>query len=138
VSGSIATRPEVLEFLGAPWKRGGRDLVGGIDCLGLVLTVLARLNIPSADPWVVLHAAWLDGTLDVATGFPTGWRRLTSYRQVGLDGDVLILTGHEPRKPHVAVVLRGYVLHINDEQRSFALAWGPKHPRPDQAWRYAP
>lgn len=128
---------EVGEFLGFRFERGGRAAEGAVDCLGLTLLVLERLGLSAPDPWQQVHEAWRNGQLDAATGFGPGWRRI-ERDEIRLDGDVLLFTLRGVRAAHVAVLLRGYVLHATPEAGVHAQPWTAGHAEPEQAWRYQP
>lgn len=127
---------DICDIMAWPYRLGGRGS-DGVDCLGLTLAVLWRIGIPAPDPWHSVHEAWRKGALDAATGFGPGWRRI-ERDEIGLDGDVLLFTLRGVRAAHVAVLLRGYVLHATPEAGVHAQPWTAGHADPEQAWRYQP
>lgn len=131
VSPSVAVR----DFLGVPFKRGGRDR-SGWDCLGVVLAVVRALGHDVDDPWRRLEAEWRERKLEAATGLPAGWVRV-DLEVAGCDGDVLLYesTG---ATVHVGVLLSGYEVSAELEHGTYARAWSPHaEPRPSQVWRAA-
>ena len=52
-------------LLGIPYLEGGRDPNEGLDCLGVVLLVLASQGIRTNDPWQERKDAWRNGWRDM-------------------------------------------------------------------------
>lgn len=127
---------DIADIMAWPYRLGGRG-PGGVDCLGLTLAVLERIGIPAPDPWHNVHEAWRTGELEAATGFGPGWRRI-EVAEVGLDGDVLLFDVGGRRAGHVAVLLRGHLVHATNEVGVHLKPWTVGHETPAQAWRYQP
>ena len=89
-------RADLRALLRTPYREGGRDVGLGIDCLGVVVEIARHLGLPLGDPWREIEAAWRNGTLDTASGFPAGWQRIGSRIEQLRDGDVLLFYGVHP------------------------------------------
>lgn len=127
---------ELMGMLTWPYRLGGRG-PSGVDCLGITIAVLQFLGVPAPDPWREIHDAWRRGSLDAATGFGAGWRRI-EQAETGLDGDVLLFDIGGCRAKHVAVLFAGHVVHAAPEIGVHMKPWTVGHDQPSQVWRYQP
>ncbi|MDF2232168.1 hypothetical protein P2H44_06340 [Albimonas sp. CAU 1670] len=85
-------------LVGAPWLRGGRDPLGGIDCWGVVLLCI---------PGVPDYAGDAQARMELAVAFAKGWRDERWRRLAAPRDRCLVML--EPT--HAGVFWRGYVVH---------------------------
>jgi cell wall-associated NlpC family hydrolase len=97
------------DLVGAPWVAGGRS-AAGIDCLGVVLVVAARLGIPVEEPRDAVERLAAMGWTITPGDFPDGWAEVRPPYRVG---DVVVLWDDAARaENHVGIVdTPGHVLH---------------------------
>lgn len=126
---------DFADILRTPYLLGGRTIGHGLDCLGVVLIIAQRIGLPLPDPWVSIRAAWLAGSLAPASGFPTGWVRLTDHRALRT-GDVLLTFGQHAG---AAIVVEGRAWSANpDVGSAFALDVHRLPRPPAEVWRHDP
>lgn len=94
----ITTQFSDRDLMRARFVRGGRSVVDGLDCWGIVLAKLAQHGMPTLpDPWESLREQWASGKLEVGALIPAGWQvvwQASSSRPAQLaPGDVLFLGG---------------------------------------------
>lgn len=125
--------PESL--LGVPWVEGGRDcrpLVGGADCLGIVLAGLRALGYKVRDPWDEIEERWKLGRNQVEAWMPTDWRLVDKDREDVHVGDVLILNHGQ----HCVLVVPGQrVLGGREKSGSYLAQLRHVLPFAQGAWR---
>lgn len=126
----MSTFPQ--NMLGVPWVAGGRDvrpIVGGADCLGLVLAGLAQLGIDAPDPREWVAEWWRLGAKIPA--IPSGWRQVPT--EDARAGDVLVTDGGT----HVMLVVPGgFVLGTAKAAGSFLHPSRRVLPLAESAWRW--
>ena len=116
-------------LLRAPYQLGGRD-TDGIDCLGVVLTILRMRGVPEFDPWEHILASWRDGEVDCASGFPEGWVRVDGQ---ALEGDVLIFfTDHS----WSAIIHEGNLWTAHPAVGVWCKPMGRFKKKPREVWRH--
>ena len=121
-------------LLGIPYLEGGRDPNEGLDCLGLVLLVLASQGIPTSDPGQELKDAWRNGWRDIKAFAPPGWLNL-GPAEACTAGDVLVL-GAGGTAEHLAVAEDAdWALHTRRGTTSHRVRIQAVRPRVLWIWR---
>lgn len=123
------------DLLHTPYELGGRQVGVGIDCLGTVAEVARRRGLPPPDGWPSIRAAWENGTLAAASGFPDGWIRMPAA--TGLrDGDVLLFVSGA--HPWCAIVDAGFVISAHPDRGPYAVPMQRWREAPVELWRFLP
>jgi hypothetical protein len=136
-----------VNLVGAGYRLGGRDLDGGLDCLGVVLHVLEELGVPPElhpDPWRDLRELWASEGSAAAlasTGFPAGWDRLEVVPAAApQDGAVALLApeaslcDHGHRTAGVGVVRDGRLWTSRPSTGVIAPAWSAVRSSISEVW----
>lgn len=123
------------KLVGVPWRKGGRDarpIIGGADCVGIVLAGLAEMGFQVEDPVEWVATWWRPGA--TIPSMPTPWKRVTdptTYRP----GDVLVSDDNT----HVSLVVpRGLVLSSIKGGGSCLLPLRKAIERTGSVWRIQP
>ena len=101
------TSPDISLFedlVGVPFVVGGRSVVTGLDCFGVMLEVHRRLGYSPATPDVWGELPDIDGVLD---RYHEWFRELGGSEPLRA-GDVLFGPGEAPHIAHVSVAIDGF------------------------------
>lgn len=116
------------DLMRTPFRRGGRVVGEGIDCLGVVLHKLRERGLPALDPWGEVERQWQRGRLAPDDLMPAGWHLVHDQPQ---DGDVVFFG---PRRLGVGFVEAGFVWTAHE---GAGVVRTPLHQcRPVQVWRF--
>lgn len=104
----MATIPSWVEhrdLLGVVWRRGGRTIVDGLDCWGVVVEIRRRLGWMTPDPFRDWDAE--DDrpgfATDVLAEFAAAWQALDLHGAIPEAGDVAVLPSYRGHATHAAV-----------------------------------
>ncbi len=121
----------LLNFIGLPWKVGGRDF-NGVDCGGLCMLAAHYLyNIEIPDVWQYDETNNLDVTIKVLQDLP----KLALKVNKPSNGDVISLqlsTGYV----HYGLFVDGRMLHISENTRSRLSRRKTQHNDKIAYWRF--
>lgn len=117
----------MYDLIGRPYELGADGTSGPIDCIHLVYTVLARLQIPTPN----FNPHWYDASWRTVLRDLANWG--TRVAQPEYDGDVVLL----PHKRFVfGVTWQTGILYINQDLA--AVSWSPMSGcLPRRAYRHA-
>lgn len=119
------------ELLSAPYRLRGRD-PKGIDCLGVVLYILAIRGDNAMDPWKNLIHEWKTGTIATASAFPCDWVRVHEGMQ---EGDVGVFHGEHS---WAAIVYAGEVWSAHPNIGVWCKPLRNFKQTPNEVWRHDP
>jgi cell wall-associated NlpC family hydrolase len=128
--------PDMRDILHTPYVLGGRVIGTGLDCLGVVGAIAQRRGVPPPDGWPSIRAAWEQGKLPTASGFPAGWHRQPED-VVLADGDVLLFFG--PGHPWCAIIDGGHLWSSSAAVGgAYCMPLSRWHRDPNEVWRWQP